>query len=257
MSLYLGSQQVTPIITSGALYGLGGANPLKIFSKDYSTTLANTNYSSLTPSTSSQTLQLPATTYTTTPSTSIIIDRVGNGYNDIVLESLQIYSYFAVCNTVIQVSYTQDESTLTMPHIIKTAQKDIYAPCLSDGIYQGELTPFWSMTSAVITATVTGVYRNASGVLNTSGSYGIYPSSSSASVSSGSWYSDSKNHYIDIKLGSIYIRAHSSYHDLTAFDYINPNNTTIVAHWDIYRCDRPNLYEYTQSEAAALGALTV
>ena len=70
MAIYLGTDKVRLSGTNGG-YGLNGR---LLLTKTYSINLGQTNYSSLTPSTTSQNLTLPATTYSTSGGTYVYSD---------------------------------------------------------------------------------------------------------------------------------------------------------------------------------------
>ncbi|MBO7080169.1 MAG: hypothetical protein J6W64_10330 [Bacilli bacterium] len=81
MAIYLGTDKVSLAGTSGGFM----LNGRLIATKEYEFKLSDTNYSSLTISTTAQTLTLPATTYSNA-STSITCHRLGQDYDGIMID---------------------------------------------------------------------------------------------------------------------------------------------------------------------------
>ena len=80
MAIYLGTNEVSFAGPNGGFM----LNGRLIATKEYEFKLSDTNYSSLTISTTAQTLTLPATTYSSA-STSIICYRLGQDYDGTVI----------------------------------------------------------------------------------------------------------------------------------------------------------------------------
>ena len=81
MAIYLGTNEVSLAGPNGGFM----LNGRPIATKEYEFKLSDTNYSSLTISTTAQTLTLPATTYSSA-NTSITCYRLGQDYDGTVID---------------------------------------------------------------------------------------------------------------------------------------------------------------------------
>ena len=100
MALYLGTNKVGIIGPNDGFL----INGRLLVQKDYTINLGQTNYSELTISTTSQNLTLPATTYTTTPSTTIICYRIGANYDGTIVD-FNTFDYVGFVECVIEYNY--------------------------------------------------------------------------------------------------------------------------------------------------------
>lgn len=238
MAIYLGTNQVgvnTNIGPSGQLAFMKNGNLLT--TKTYSFKLSDTNYSSITPSTTSQTLTLPATTYTTNGGTSIICHKIGQSYDGTIIKytsDLDTKFYMIFMQESHDYAYTVGDSTLnTIPYGIKTNFYYINVPYRYSTSYP--ITSYGTSSSSSIYTNGTlykenNAYKSSSGI-------GIY-------VNSSSQISIQSN-YIDLKISSLTVRADTSKFAVDALNYLNPSNITFNITWKVYQCeDNPYLYIY-------------
>lgn len=236
MAVYLGSNKVGPSFTTEKpddQYGFLKNSQL-IKTVTYDLPLSSTNFSSLTISTTSQNLTLPATTYTTTPSTTITVAKSGEDYDGIIIDRAN-HDYVVIGEGYWTYVYTQNEATMnTMIHGIKSgmckdSQTGWYYQINTDGTLK--TTP--SFTSGYCTGQCYHLYRKVNGQYATISTYGINVTGASASFST----SNNKD-YIDFTLGSATVRAHASYFPVDAMNYIDPNNMTLHFIWKVYEGDK-------------------
>ena len=120
MAIYLGTNQISYSGTNGG-YMINGH---LILTKTYTFNLGQTNYSSLTPSTTAQSLTLFTTDYTTTAGTTIKCYRIGEAYDGIIIDrNMHDYVIFFECITNYNYGSNNVSSTI---HTIKTAHTRDY-----------------------------------------------------------------------------------------------------------------------------------
>ena len=225
MALYLGTNKVG-IIGPNDGFLINGKLLVK---KDYTINLGQTNYSELTISTTSQNLTLPATTYTTTPSTTITCYRIGANYDGTIVD-FNTFDYVGFVECVIEYNYgTNDVSSVI--HGIRTS----YTRDFQEGKYRqginsstGQLTTTISKNSSYITAVTPILYQKTDGTYGMTTAQGIYHNGTSNIT-----WSTSSN-YIDLKLGTICVKANDSYCPVSSLELINPAATTVKMTWYIY-----------------------
>lgn len=249
MAVYLGSNEVS--ISGTVLDSQPGfmQNSKLIAEKTYSFTLADTNYSSLTPSTTSQNLTLPATTYTTTPSTTITCLKLGESYDGTVIDR-ENHDYVIIGNIKVVVAYTTIPSGSCQMNYVATRDYQIGKYPSSINSTTGEFTSMYSSGTYCTTASL-GVFKNAAGNYISQSGYGIKGGYASASISSGA--PSASINYIDLKIQNFSIQAQATYMPVENFAMINPTNTTFVATWKIYEGDRSiysELYDTSAKKAS-------
>ena len=225
MALYLGTNKVG-IIGPNDGFLINGKLLVK---KDYTINLGQTNYSELTISTTSQNLTLPATTYTTTPSTTITCRRIGANYDGTIVD-FNTFDYVGFVECVIEYNYgTNDVSSVI--HGIRSS----YARDFQEGKYRqgvnsstGQLTTTISKNSSYITGITPILYQKADSTYGMTTAQGIYHNGTSNIT-----WSTSSN-YIDLKLGTICVKANDSYCPVSSLELINPAATTVKMTWYIY-----------------------
>lgn len=247
MAIYLGTDKVSLAGTNGG-YGINGRLFLE---KTYSFNLGQTNYSSITRSTTAQSLTLPATTYTTGGGTTITCFRIGENYDGTKID-FNNHDYVGFTDCVIEYNYGTNTVTGTL-HPIRCCQCRDYqegryfnSVNSSTGILNTTTTP--TKNSSYIQASTAVLYQKADNTFGivSSGS-GIYHSGTGAI----SWVTGSN--YIDLKMGAISVIQNTNYAPEEALALVNPANTIITMNWHIYECDKAsngNIY----SQAFALAA---
>lgn len=231
MAIYLGTDKVSLAGTSGGFM----LNGRLIATKEYEFKLSDTNYSSLTISTTAQTLTLPATTYSNA-STSITCHRLGQDYDGIMID---LYNHDYVIFFEQLITYAYSSSVSGTIHGIKS----VFVRDQHEGRYYssfnattGQLNtsgnPTWS--NSYITSQSRLLYQKADNTYGQSANgYGIKSSSNPASFG----VSNSKG-YINLTLSSIQAQANDSYFPVAAMDALNTTNTKIKSIWYIYEGDK-------------------
>ena len=113
MSIYLGTDLVT-LAGPDAGFLEGGR---LIAKKTYSFKLSDTNFSSLTLSTTAQNLTLPATDYTTTGQTTTTVYQIGEDYDGTIINR-SLYNYNVFYETKITYDYGSNNMSSTL-HAIR------------------------------------------------------------------------------------------------------------------------------------------
>lgn len=233
MAIYLGTNKVDMAgLQPGNQLGYMGNSKL-IAEKTFSFLLSNTNYSSLTISTTAQTLTLPATTYTTSPSTSINVFRVGEDYDGTIIEK-DLHDYVCIGEGQIEYAYTQSDSVMNgLVHGIKTSTCRDYQYGKHYTISStGELSTSKSYGGTYLTSQALLLYKKTDGTYATTSTYGIY--TTSCPIIS---YVDAAKDYLNLQLSSISVRAHATYFPVDVMNYIDPTKTTLTFTWHIYEGD--------------------
>lgn len=239
MAIYLGTNKVDYVGTNGG-YMLNGH---LILTKTYSFNLGQTNYSSLTPSTTAQTLTLFTTDYTTTAGTTIKCYRIGENYDGTIINR-DAYDYVIFFECVINYNYGSNNVSSTIHGIRSTYVKDF-----QEGKYRntviaatGEQNITYTKSASNITIVTPFLYQKADNTYAVTTSQGIYHSGTTiASFNTA----DSKD-YIELQCGAFSLKAHDTYCPASSLALINPSQTTVQATWYIYEGDRSmftNIYD--------------
>lgn len=251
MAIYLGTNKVDMAgLQPGNQLGYMGNSKL-IAEKTFSFPLSNTNYSSLTISTTSQNLTLPATTYTTSPSTTINVFRIGENYDGTIIDR-DLYDYVCIGEGKIEYAYTQSDSVMNgLVHGIKTGTcRDYHYGKYYTISNTGELSTSKSYGGSYVTGQAVLLYKKTDGTYAATTSYGIY--STSTPVIS---YVDATKDYFNLQVGSVSVRAHATYFPVDAMNYIDPTNTILTFTWHIYAGDS-NVYSRIYQTAYNNAALS-
>ena len=241
MALYLGSTPVSMVIPNTRPWWSYGTNPKFLYEANYQCTLADTDYSTLTPSTSAQSLKFPATTYTASANTNVVFDRYGSGYhNGEALDFLQ-YDYYVLADYLIHVAYTGTESTMGATHTVKDTYTAIIYPYRNFTVSNSVVTNGIS-TNNTITIGYTGIgrlwYRNASNAIVAYGSqaYGFYFTPSVFTLSASN--RTVPINYLNFRTPTLSMRANNTYHILASFNSVDATNTIIKIRQRLYRTDK-------------------
>ena len=241
MAIYLGTNKVSNAGTNGG-YMINGRF---LTTKTYTFNLGQTNYSSITPTTTAQALTLPATVYSTSPSTSITCLRVGENYDGTIIDRND-HDYVIFCYLTIDYNYGSNNVASTI-HGIRFA----YAKEYPEGKYRnsvnastGILTNTYTKGSNIVGGTTTVLlYRKANNTYAIKdGSNGIYGACSASMSSEGTPLKD----YISLTCNGFNVKANTSYCPVEALKAINPAGTIVTVQWDIYEGDRSsytNVYD--------------
>ena len=252
MAIYLGTNKIN---ISGLQPGnqAGYMNNAKLLvKKEYNFPLSNTNYGDLTISTTAQTLTLPATTYTTSPATTITVFQLGEDYDGTIIDTTE-HDYVLIATGEIEYKYTVNDNTInTLIHGVKTGicrdqQFGKYHPILAD---TGHLNTTWTANNSYCTSQAVLLYKKVNGTYASTTSTGVYFGTgitSSISTSSG-------KQYMQLKLGSVSAKAHASYFPVDAMNYIDTTNTIIKCTWYVYEGDY-GVYSRIYQSAYELAAL--
>lgn len=231
--------------------------PQLMHTATYTLPLSSTNYSSLTPSTSSQTLTQPATSYTTSASTSVIYDRWGSSYSGVALD-FGSYNYLVVSEYYVNIAYTTTESSMGLAHESGYGYVQVHSigqyPRASNGtiIYSTSTT---AGTSSVNTASSYYglVYRNASNTKYlVSATYGLYITPQAPTLASTSTLT---SNYINFRSPTWAMRTSSTYMNQSAWQYVNPTNTVLHVKQRLYRVKKSGLYENVATRAVKMADL--
>ena len=229
MPLYLGTDQVH---LTGPNEG-GLRNGRLIATKTYNFNLSQTNFSSLTPTTSAQNLTLHTTTYTTTAGTSMGCYRIGASYDGIPINA-SVFDYLIHYDAVINFNYGSNTVASTI-HGIRTgySRQWFIAP------YYNHVAATGILNTATNVGSVTGcsyfllLYQKANNqYANTSTTYGVYPYTGTPVTRTAA--SGSTSEYLQLNCPGIAMRAHASYCPVECLQLLNPTNTTIQLTWRVY-----------------------
>ena len=219
-----------------------------ILTKTYTFNLGQTNYSSLTPSTTAQSLTLFTTDYTTTAGTTIKCYRIGEAYDGIIIDrNMHDQVIFFECITNYNYGSNNVSSTI---HTIKTAHTRDYQEGKywsginsSTGTINYTATP--SKNASNITTLTPTLYQKADNTYAfTTTACGIYHSGTTIA----SFSTANNKDYLDLSCGAFSVKANDSYCPASSLSLINPANTQIQMTWYIYEGDR-SMYTniYTRS----------
>ena len=245
MAIYLGTNQVAPIITKDPALVGWMENGKLIATKTHSFKLSDTNFSSITPTTSSQNLTLPATTYTTSPATTIVCHRLGQSYDGTIIDR-SAHDYLICCEYSWDYVYTQ--SMTGVIHGIRTGAVLNYGSYKYYGIANtGQLNS--TVTYSTLTAPTSYIllYQKADNTYSTSTtSYGICMSSASA-------IGTFQTNYINLELASLAVRGSDAYFPVSSIQLIKPADMTLSFTWKVYEGDKniyTDVYSLAYSKAA-------
>lgn len=232
MAIYLGTNKVSNAGTNGGFM----LNGHLLIAKTYTFNLGQTNYSSLTPTTTAQALTLPATTITTSPSTNITCFRIGENYDGTKIDR-EAHDYVIFSQVKIEYNYGSNNVASTIHGI-----RFVYSRDNQEGKYRGTVDPSTGFLLSVYSKTASSInyknlllYQKANNTYATYASaYGIYGASDASFNMGGTPSKD----YINLVCNGFNVRAHDSYCPVASLQAINPTNTIITATWQIYEGDR-------------------
>lgn len=238
MAVYLGLNQVgiaNLIEKPDDQYGFLKNSQL-IKTVTYDLLLSNTNFSSLTISTTNQGLTLPATDYSNA-GTSIIVDRIGEAYDGTIINRNE-HDYVVLCKGYWTYAFTVNEATInTLIHGVKTGIcRDFQAGKYNTINTAGTLNATNTFGTAYLASSAVLLYRKVNGQYATATNTGIYTTSQTASFAAASGQD-----YCNLLLGGLGVKASASYFPVDAMNYIDPANTTLHFIWEIYEGDK-NIY---------------
>ena len=230
MGLYLGTNEVTlagpndGFMTNGKL----------IATKNYEIKLSDTNFSSLTPSTTAQTLTLPATDYSSA-GTSVTCFKLGEDYDGTIIDPYH-HDYIVYYENVVEFVYSSSVSGTI--HGIRTVYtRDFqHGRCYSSiDSSTGKLTSSLSATgSSYVGSRAVLLYQKADNTYAFySTAYGVYAAPTPAAIST----SNNKG-YINLNLSSVSVRGHDTYFPVAAITALNTTNTKIKNTWYVYEGDK-------------------
>lgn len=232
--------------------------PQLLYTATYTLPLSSTNYSSLTPSTSSQTLTQPATSYTTSASTSPTYDRWGSAYHSGSALDFSQYNYLVVSEQYVNIAYTTTESTMSLAHAVGFGSVYIYSigqyPRASSGnIIYPTPTTYGTTTAASCGGYYSLEFRNASNTKQIAQTtYGMSASPQTPSFATTSSLTSS---YINFRAPTWSIRTSTAYMNQNAWQYIDAANTTLYVKQRLYRVKKSGLYENITTRAVKMADL--
>lgn len=215
--------------------------------------LSETNYPSLTPSSSSQILKFPATEYTVAPHQNATFDRWGADYHGGSALDFNNYDYVIIRNTLIDVAYIGDESNFNYGHVMRCNMgycTNTYSKVAVDSNNQ-LIIPSSSAFSgiALITAGVSTYlkYRDASkNIKYYVGGQGITISQSSASLLPQ--LTNPSVSYVNFNADTVNIKTTSTY--MNAYSDVDADNTKIITQAKLYQVKKPSSVEYAYIRTA-------
>lgn len=245
MAIYLGTNKVDLGGTNGGFM----LNGHLIATKTYSFNLGQTNFSSITPTTSTQTLTLPATSYSTSGGTTITCFRLGEDY-DGTLINRTAHDYVVFQKYEIDFNYGTNNVNSMIHGIRVGGARDHHFGKYIAGVVNttGVLTEIITNSGSYINAVHPLLYQKADGTYAMASSQGIYGSTTPASIST----TNGKDS-MDLKYGSVYVKYSDSYFPLAALQALNPTNTIFTVTWEIYEGDK-SMYSHIYDTAYSLAA---
>lgn len=248
MAIYLGTNKISPVGPNAFL-----TNGHLLTTKTYSFNLGQTNYSSITPTTSQQSLNLFTTAYTTTVGTSIICYRLGSSYDGTEINRYN-NDYVILGKAVVEYNYGTNNVTSTIHGIRSTYARDYYFTRYTTSINSstGQIgTSIGNQTGGTYTNSCTPyLYQKVDNTYAITTSQGIYVGGASASLS-GSAGAE----YMDLTFGPLYVKYNDSYCPLTCLQAINPSQTIINITWEVYEGSRNSLgWIYNESYRLAFNS---
>lgn len=228
MAIYLGTNRISPAGTNGGFM----LNGRLLTTKTYSFNLGQTNFSSITPTTSTQSLTLPATDYSPA-STSITCVKVGKNYDGTVIDRTA-HDYYIFRQHIINYNYGSNNVSGTIHPIRGAGGYNYIYGHYCDGINSstGITTDTYTYNSVNIANVTPMLYQKADNTYAITTSQGIYGGSTP-----GSYSTNSSGDYLNLNFSSFYVKYNNSYCPLAALQAINPANTIITITWEIYEGD--------------------
>lgn len=231
MAIYLGTNKVELGGTDGTGFMPGGK---LLATKTYSFNLGQTNYSSITPTTTAQSLTLPATDFTAA-GTTMTCFKVGEAFDGTVINR-DLHDYIVLFTTVITYNYGTNNVSSTIHGIRSSFTRDYH-----EGKYKatldsstGQLTYLYTKGGGYITSVAPFLYQKANNTYALTTSQGIYHSGSTICSFSTSNGKD----YIDLKCGAYSVKYSDTQCPLASLQAINPTNTIVQCTWYIYEGDK-------------------
>ena len=232
MAIYLGENEVQ-------YTGLAGGymvNGKLLTSKTYTFNLGQTNYGSLTPSTTAQNLTLPATTYTASPAATIVCFRLGENYDGTIINRDE-HDYVVFSQVKIDFNYGTNNVNSTI-HGVRFA----YARDNQEGKYRaginastGNLTSTYTKNAGNVTTSSILLYQKADNTYAfRAAAVGIFGAPDATFNSGGTPAKD----YIDLRCTAFKVQGNATYFPVEALTALNPANTTITVTWQVYEGDK-------------------
>ena len=236
MAVYLGTNKVGiygPVSDGG--FTIGGR---LLAVKTYSFKLSETNFSSLTPSTTAQTLTLPATSYSSagTTMTCFQLGPTADG------TPIDVYKndYFVFFEGTVEFSYASSVSGTI--HGIRTAYtRDFQYYHYYSGVNSstGKVNDSYNATSTYTTSSSRLLYQKADNTYGISTTaYGIYMAPTPVAVTAST-------SLMKLQIGSVSVRGSDSYCPVAAINALSAANTTLTGTWYIYEGNRNAAGELT------------
>lgn len=245
MAIYLGTNKVDLGGTNGGFM----LNGHLIATKTYSFNLGQTNFSSITPTTSTQTLTLPATSYSTNGGTTITCLILGEDYDGTLIDRTA-HDYVVFQKYKIDFNYGANDVSSMIHGIRSAGARDYHFGKYTASVVTttGILTESISNSASYINSASPLLYQKADGTYAMTASQGIYGSTTPASISTA----NGKN-YMNLNYGSVYIKYNDSIFPLAAFQALDPTNTIFTITWEIYEGDK-SMYSQIYDTAYSLAA---
>ena len=218
--------------TAGTSTGGGGNTPWfgidaaeLIHSETYEISLADTNYSDITPTTSQQYLTFPATDYST--SGQLFTYARSNDAID-----MSEYGFVVVVDSIIDVKYLRAESVMSSAHALRLVSSYSYELGRSLKYESGVGVVPWQPQSSGSSSNIGMLYRNNSNNLNYSSSrYGFIANVYSPTITKN----DTTITKTDLQC-RVAVQYQSAYMNSDAFANVDADNTIIMLRAKIYRC---------------------
>lgn len=232
MGIYLGTNEVSLAGTNGNGFMVNGR---PIATKTYTLKLSDTNFASITASTATTTLTLPATSYTTTASTTITCFKLGPDGDGTPID-LVAHDYVVFFEAV--TNYNYSTTVAGTIHGIKS----VFTRDAQGGRYHSSVianTGALNTTTATYSNTYTTntsklLYQKADNTYAVySTNYGFYCNPTPVQFGR-----TNNRSYIELRLASVCIRGNDSYFPVTAINALNPTNTTMTCTWYVYEGDK-------------------
>lgn len=227
MAIYLGENKISPAGTNGGFM----LNYKLIATKTYSFNLGQTNFSSITPTTSTQSLTLPATDYSSA-GTSITCARVGKDYDGTVIDRTA-HDYYIFRQHIMNYNYGSNNVSGTIHPIRGTGGYNYFYGHYRDGIDSSTgITTDRYTYSGSVASVMPMLYQKANNTYAITTSQGIYGGNTPID-----YVSNTAGDYLNLNFSYFYVKYNNSYCPLAALQAINPANTIITITWEIYEGD--------------------
>lgn len=232
MALYLGTNQVDIMGPSEGFM----KNGRLIATKNFEFKLSDTNFSSITPTTTAQSLNFPATDYSVA-GTSVTCFRLGSQYDGTIIDPSN-HDYVVFFESVAEFAYSSSVSGTI--HGIR----GVYTRDFQHGRYRNSIDSSTGMINTSSLSTTGSTYLTSRSLLlyqkadNTyavyTTAYGVYLAPTPAAIVG----SNASSGYINLNLASMSVRAHDSYFPVAAIQALNTTNTKIKNTWYVYEGDQ-------------------